>query len=77
MDLPLYAVQRCGSGRWLVRAPSADPFRPAVIAIAAVKEPDYAGAKWQATNTVIAMRPFPPPHGAKTRADFGDVESKP
>jgi len=33
-DLPLYAVQRTVPDRWLVRAPNADPFLPAVHAVA-------------------------------------------
>jgi hypothetical protein len=29
-DLEVYAVQRTASGQWLMRAPSDDPFLPAV-----------------------------------------------
>ena len=73
-DLLLFALQRAAPGRWLVRAPYEDPLLPAVVAVAAVEEPDYAGtSKWQAANTVVTMRPFPPPHGAQTWAEFGDV----
>ena len=31
---PLFAVQGLASGQWLVRAPSDDPFLPAVVAVA-------------------------------------------
>jgi hypothetical protein len=30
-DFPLYAVQRCGSGRWLVRVPTADFCLPVAV----------------------------------------------
>jgi hypothetical protein len=38
----LYAVQQCASGRWLVRAPSGDPFEPAVVGVAVLTEPLFA-----------------------------------
>jgi hypothetical protein len=37
-DPPLFAVQRSPSGRWLVRAPDADPCGPAVRVVAAIDE---------------------------------------
>jgi hypothetical protein len=54
-DLPLIAVQRLGCGRWLLRASVADPFSPAVVAVAALDEPDYAG---DAKRSAIILRPF-------------------
>jgi hypothetical protein len=86
-ELPLFALERAAPGRWLVRAPSDDPLLPAVVAIAAVEEPAYAGtSKWQAANTVVMMRSYPPPPGPAKRgkpnlarelnmtwADYGDV----
>jgi hypothetical protein len=44
MELPLYALQRSASGRWLLRAPVFDPFLPAVVAVAVFVEPAYPGA---------------------------------
>jgi hypothetical protein len=67
----VFALRRATPHRWLVQAPC--PFLPAVIAVAAVEEPSYAGAKWRSANTVVAMRSFPLPHAAKSRADYGDV----
>jgi hypothetical protein len=73
-DLPLYALERSAPGNWLMRAPDDDPFLPATVAVAAIAEPSYVGAsKWQAANTVVAMRSYPPPHAAKTRAESGDA----
>jgi hypothetical protein len=37
-DLPLYAAARLTSGHWLVYAPNADPFLPAVCAVAVLKD---------------------------------------
>jgi len=31
--MPIFAVQRLASGQWLVRAPSDDPFLPAVAVV--------------------------------------------
>jgi hypothetical protein len=33
LDMPIFAVQRLASGQWLVRAPSDDPFLPAVAVV--------------------------------------------
>jgi hypothetical protein len=46
-NLPLYAAHVSGRGRWLLRAPSDDPFLPATVAVAAVEVPDFCGhPKW-------------------------------
>jgi hypothetical protein len=36
---PVFAVQRSAPSRWLVRAPDADPFLPAVRVVAVLEEP--------------------------------------
>ena len=41
INLPVYAVQRSESGRWLVWAPDNDPCAPAVRCVAVLDEPDY------------------------------------
>jgi hypothetical protein len=55
-DVPLFAVQQCSSGRWLVRAPNADPFSGGgAQVVAAVDEWEYVpsdfpclwGSNWQ------------------------------
>ncbi len=44
--LPLYAVQRSASGRWLVRVLDSDPLLPPVLTVAALDEsqPAYVGS---------------------------------
>ena len=42
LSLPLFAVQRCGADRWLVRAPDSDPYGPAVRLVAMVDDAAYA-----------------------------------
>lgn len=44
LSLPLFAVQRCGADRWLVRAPDSDPYGPAVRLVAMVDDAAYAEA---------------------------------
>jgi hypothetical protein len=39
LDLPIYAVQRSASGRWLIQVPSGNPFEPAVFVVDAIDEP--------------------------------------
>jgi hypothetical protein len=39
LDLPLFALQRTAPDRWLVWAPTADPFLPAIYAVAALENP--------------------------------------
>ena len=41
----VFAVQRIESKYWLVWAPEADPYGPAVHCVAVVEEPDYAGSR--------------------------------
>jgi hypothetical protein len=37
-EVPVFAVQRLDSGRWVVRAPVEDPLLPAVVAVTEVDE---------------------------------------
>jgi hypothetical protein len=67
--LSSFAVERAAPGHWLVRVPSDDPFLPATVLIAVLREPSYCG---HAKRSAHVIR-YPPPHAAKTRADFGTV----
>ena len=40
LDLPLYALQRTAPDRWSVLSPNADPFLPAVCAVAVLLQDD-------------------------------------
>jgi hypothetical protein len=57
LDLPLYALQRSGSGRWLPRTFCDNPFTPAVLSVAVFDEPDYSGAEKQRGGQVIRLHP--------------------
>jgi hypothetical protein len=54
-DLPLFAVQRSGSGRWLVWAPNDDPCAPAVCVVDIVREP-FAAAEEKAYSTAAPQQ---------------------
>src|SRR5262245_11383142 len=68
---PIFAPQRASlSGHWLLRSASDDPRLPAVVVVAGIAEPAYAGRARRSTNVT---RFYPPTHGAQARADFGSV----
>jgi hypothetical protein len=73
LDLPLYALQRSGSGRWLIRAPDSDPFAPAVRSIAAIVEPDYPTIEEPRGATVIRAFRSWQSRVPQTRAEIGDI----
>jgi hypothetical protein len=64
-----YAVRRVVLGGWLLLARNDDPFLPAVVAVAAIDEPDYCGQKRSATVT----RLFDAYKVGRTRAEIGNV----
>jgi hypothetical protein len=69
-NLPLYTVHVSSRGRWLLRAPSEDPFLPATVIVAAVEVLDFCGrAKWGA----VVTRLFDPRSG-RTRAEVGNID---
>jgi hypothetical protein len=70
IGLPLYAVQRFGSGRWLIRAPSDDPCAPAVRVVAVLTEPDYSGVGEHRGATVIRSFRSWQSRAPKTRAEI-------
>jgi hypothetical protein len=73
-DLPLCAVRQSGPGRWLILAPSDDPFTPAVSCVAVLEEAAYAGTNSQPSSDVVirAFRSFPA-RTPKTRAEVGGI----
>jgi hypothetical protein len=64
----LFAVQRLPTDRWLVRAPSEDPFEPAVRVIDAVEEPALAHhvtPRQQSRHPITRRRATMPPGRGK------------
>jgi hypothetical protein len=67
--VPSYAVHRSGSGYWLIRAPSDDPFMPAVRVVeviadrgyARIQEPRSSGAVIRAFRAFDRDKPQPQP----------------
>jgi hypothetical protein len=64
-DPPLFALQRLGPRRGLLRAPCADPFLPAVCVAAVLDERDYAGDAMKPLSTSTRV--------PTTRAEFGNI----
>jgi hypothetical protein len=65
LNSPLYTVQQCASGRWLVRSPSDDPFEPAVVVVAVLTEPLFASFPGRFD---ISRRHLDRPRGAQARS---------
>jgi hypothetical protein len=71
---PLCAVQRSGSGRWLVWAPTDDfPCAPAVRLVAVFDEPAYASAEKRRGGAVIRSFRSWQSRVPKTRAEIDDI----
>ena len=70
IGVPIYAVHRSGSGRWLVWAPDSDPFAPAVRCVVVVAEPDYPNVAEQRGGEVIRFKPDIP----KARGQINNID---
>jgi hypothetical protein len=70
LDLPLYAAARLTSGRWLVRAPNADPFLPAVHTVAVLEDEPMTIKPAHFNHPRSALRTSRVP---QTRAEIGDI----
>jgi hypothetical protein len=75
IGVPIYAVQRSSSGRWLVWAPDSDPCAPAVRCIAAITEPDYSAVE-EPRSSAAVIRSFRSWQSRvpKTRAEINDID---
>ena len=71
--LPLYAVQRSSSGRWLVWATDSGPCAPAARVVAVLAEPAYSGARDPQSSAVIRSFRTWQSRVPKTRAEIGDL----
>jgi hypothetical protein len=69
-DLPLYAVQRSGSGRWLLRTLCNDSFTPAARCVAVLQEPDYPTVEEQRGAEVIRLQQPP----TRTRGEINNLD---
>jgi hypothetical protein len=64
-DWPLSAAWRStASGRWLLRAPSADPFEPAAVLVGAIDVPDGTAHGIECSKDYKTMRRFNVEHRA-------------
>jgi hypothetical protein len=65
LDLPLYALQRTAPNRWSVLSPNADPFLPAVHAVAVLED--------MTMKTTIPMRTRGQINNIDLRSDLIEV----
>src|SRR6516162_4838675 len=74
IGVPVFAVHRSRSGRWLVWAPDNNPFAPAVRSIAALAEPDYSAFEEPRSSSAV-IRSFRSWQSRvpKTRAEINDI----